>query len=166
MAPAPRTRLNSAVGRGVDAMQSLPSPLAQVFQPLVVDDNMPETINSAAGPAGPISISYGPASRRRVSSMQSMKQWRHPESLINQAQANAMKKFPPKSSPVDQSALSESPGEGDSPLTEQKPPMDTAETANVGVPEWIKRIERMEKQQERIENLLVQIIKDIHKLGE
>jgi hypothetical protein len=99
--------------------------------------------------------------------MQSM-QWRHPESLINQAQANVVKKFPLKSSPVEQSALWESPGyvRGESPLTERKHLLDTVETSDVGVAEWTRQMERMEKRQERIEDLLVQLTKDIQKFGE
>jgi hypothetical protein len=145
-------------------MHNFTSPLAQVFKPLAVHDNMPETIDPATGPTGPISVSYGAASRRRVSSMQSV-QWRHPESLINQAQANALKKFP---SPIERSALSESPGhiQEESPLIERKPPMDTAGNGDVGVAEWTRRMDQIEKRQQRIEDLLVQLTKDIRKLGE
>lgn len=164
MGPAPRARLSSAVSRGVDAVHTFTSPLAQVFQPLVVHDNAPDTVSSTNGPTGPIAVSYGPASRRRLSSMQSM-QLRHPESLINQAQVNVSKKFPPKSSPIEQSALWQRPdrAHGESLLTERKPLIDSMETNDVGVSEWTRRMERMEKRQERIEELLVQLTKDIRK---
>ncbi|KAF8239383.1 receptor-activated Ca2+-permeable cation channel [Tricholoma matsutake] len=166
MSPTPRARLSSAVSRGIDTAQNFASPLAQVFKPLVVHDNSPETISPAAGPTGPIVISYGPASRRRVSSMQSL-QRRHPESLINQAQANVLKRLPPMSSPVEQSALSESPDHirEESPLTERKSLMDTMVTDDAGGADWKRRMDRMEKRQERIEDLLVQLTKDIQKLG-
>ncbi|KAH9840257.1 uncharacterized protein C8Q71DRAFT_483332 [Rhodofomes roseus] len=62
--PLPRHRLNSLVTRGLDNVQSVASPLAQVFQPFVVEDeNDPEQEGGAL-------VSYGPASRRRLSSMQ------------------------------------------------------------------------------------------------
>ncbi|KAH9907662.1 uncharacterized protein B0H18DRAFT_1131545 [Fomitopsis serialis] len=65
--PLPRNRLNSIVTRGLDTAQSLASPLAQVFQPLIMDQE-----NETEQPAqdGGALVSYGPASRRRLSSMQ------------------------------------------------------------------------------------------------
>jgi hypothetical protein len=161
MTPAARARLSSAVSRGADAMQNFTSPLAQVFKPLAVHENMPETINPATGPAGPVAVSYGPASRRRVSSMHST-QWRHPESLVHHTQANALKRFSPKSSPVEQSALSESPDHARvvSPLTERKPSLDTEYVGS----DWTSRMDQMEKRQQRIEDLLIQLSKDIRKL--
>ncbi|KZT71972.1 hypothetical protein DAEQUDRAFT_723607 [Daedalea quercina L-15889] len=62
----PRHHLNSLVVRGLEAAQSAASPLAQVFQPLVVDGE-----NEGEPPAqeGGGIVSYGPASRRRLSSM-------------------------------------------------------------------------------------------------
>jgi hypothetical protein len=44
---------------GIDAVQNFTSPLTQVFLPLVVDDNVPETTKPSTGPIG---VSYGPAS--------------------------------------------------------------------------------------------------------
>ena len=38
--PPPRTRVNSILKRGLDIAQSATSPLAQIFQPLIVDDDM------------------------------------------------------------------------------------------------------------------------------
>ena len=156
MGLAPRGRLSSAVSRGVDAAHTFTSPLAQVFKPLVVLDNALDAVSP-----GPITVSYGPASRRRVSSIHSTQGLRHPDSLINQAQANASKKLPPQCSPIEQSALWQSPDRthGESPSTERKPPISSAETDDVGVSEWTRRMERMEKRQERIEDMLIQLTK-------
>ncbi|KAI0334571.1 hypothetical protein GY45DRAFT_1318147 [Cubamyces sp. BRFM 1775] len=76
--PLPRARLNSIVTRGLDAAQSaVASPLAQIFQPLIVDDDGggssllgldEQGAQEGAGGGGGI-ISYGPATRRRLSSM-------------------------------------------------------------------------------------------------
>lgn len=84
----PRVRLNSVVTRGLDIAQAAASPLAQIFQPLIVDDDIiPEeqqqsdggavtsTSGSGTGAApGPVPtpgalVSYGPATRRRMLSM-------------------------------------------------------------------------------------------------
>jgi len=159
--PTPRTRLGSAGKHAPEAMHSFTSPLAQVFQPLVVDDGLPENTNTPPGP----SISYGPASRRRVSSLQSV-QRRHPESLTTQAQVNAMKKFTQRSTPVEQSILSEGPDQhshDDLLKTEAKIPLDSHEREPS---DWERRLEEMEKRQERIETLLVQIAEDVRNFRE
>jgi len=80
-------------------------------------------------------------------------------------QTNAMKRFPPKPSPAEQSVLMQNLEErGESPSMERK---DMAETGNdVGIINWMRRMEQMETRQERIESLLIQMAKDIRKLGE
>ncbi|KAF5350239.1 hypothetical protein D9758_007832 [Tetrapyrgos nigripes] len=61
----PRPRINSVLNRGIEVAQSFTSPLAQIFQPLIVDDDGVPQESEQAEPL----ISYGPASRRRLSSM-------------------------------------------------------------------------------------------------
>jgi len=48
------------------------SPLAQLYQPLVVDDELPVNVSSDQShrPAPASSVSYGLATRQRLSSMQ------------------------------------------------------------------------------------------------
>lgn len=78
----PRPRVNSIITRGLDMAQAAASPLAQIFQPLIVDDDLipeeqgPESANNTPGPAGhgngggpPALVSYGPATRRRLMSL-------------------------------------------------------------------------------------------------
>ncbi|KAI0644236.1 hypothetical protein C8Q79DRAFT_974910 [Trametes meyenii] len=70
----PRTRVNSVLTRGLELAQSASSPLAQIFQPLVVDDDLAAEERSQSdagtpGASGAAAISYGPATRRRLSSM-------------------------------------------------------------------------------------------------
>ncbi|KAH9847576.1 hypothetical protein C2E23DRAFT_847890 [Lenzites betulinus] len=76
----PRTRVNSVLTRGLELAQSASSPLAQIFQPLIVDDDLhpggadDSQTPSEGGGSGPSStgaagLSYGPATRRRLSSM-------------------------------------------------------------------------------------------------
>ncbi|EIW58800.1 uncharacterized protein TRAVEDRAFT_72272 [Trametes versicolor FP-101664 SS1] len=75
-----RARVNSVLARGLDLAQSVSSPLAQIFQPLIVDDDFisggDDQNSSEAATSGPSGngmsagqISYGPATRRRLSSM-------------------------------------------------------------------------------------------------
>ncbi|KAI0629114.1 hypothetical protein C8Q77DRAFT_1161302 [Trametes polyzona] len=77
--PLPRQRVNSILTRGLELAQSASSPLAQIFQPLIVDDDLvppgDEQTPSEGAMSGPSAtsgapvISYGPATRRRLSSM-------------------------------------------------------------------------------------------------
>ncbi|KAI0351934.1 hypothetical protein OH77DRAFT_843965 [Trametes cingulata] len=74
--PLPRARVNSVVARGLELAQSASSPLAQIFQPLVVDDDAADEVTQSdgatsggGGATGAAAISYGPATRRRLSSM-------------------------------------------------------------------------------------------------
>ncbi|KAI0731341.1 hypothetical protein C8Q76DRAFT_612655 [Earliella scabrosa] len=83
--PLPRARLNSIVTQGLNAAQTVASPLAQIFQPLIVDDDLvaEEQAQADAGgvagsgsasgggstPAPTAMVSYGPATRRRLMSM-------------------------------------------------------------------------------------------------
>ena len=87
-------------------------------------------------------------------------QWRHPESLSNQSHAIVSKRFTPKSSPAEHSALSESLEHvrGGTPLTESKSPMTVSGPDDT---EWSSRMDRMEKRQERIESLLIQLTKNV-----
>jgi hypothetical protein len=100
--PPPRTRVNSVFQRGSlgDAQNNFSSPLAQVFQPLVVDipeegaletDKVPPSGSSS--PIAPI-ISYGPASRRRLSSLAPAPQPELFRGQQNQAHSTAFRKFP------------------------------------------------------------------------
>ncbi len=83
--PLPRHRVNSIVTRGLELAQSAPSPLAQLFQPLIVDDDIhhepsdhpiphsfmqDHSTSPEPLPAPTVGmVSYGPASRRRLTSM-------------------------------------------------------------------------------------------------
>ncbi|KAJ7504347.1 receptor-activated Ca2+-permeable cation channel [Mycena galericulata] len=85
--PGPRNRVTSLMHRGAEAAQTFTSPLAQIFQPLVVDDGGIPQEPGAKQPVAqhgsgsghppaqsgvalpPPGVSYGPAYRRRLSSM-------------------------------------------------------------------------------------------------
>lgn len=63
--PIARNRVNSILNRSFETAQSFTSPLAQIFQPLVLDDD--PIVDESHSP--PHLVSFGPASRRRLSSM-------------------------------------------------------------------------------------------------
>ncbi|KAK0202576.1 hypothetical protein DFS33DRAFT_1374610 [Desarmillaria ectypa] len=63
--PIVRTSVNSILNRNFETAQSFTSPLAQIFQPLVLDED--PTADESHSP--PHLVSFGPASRRRLSSM-------------------------------------------------------------------------------------------------
>ncbi|KAK7012208.1 hypothetical protein R3P38DRAFT_3019877 [Favolaschia claudopus] len=166
--PAPRTRLNSLMQRGAEAAHPFTSPLAQLFQPLIVDDGgIPEdaevppaqqpTTLSPSGPVAPPSgVSYGPAYRRRLSSMHHVRDHSHMSSghHIRQNSEAPRMLFPT--------------GGGDDPFsaspdqhTESIPPAgDIEEKGNV---EWMRRLEKMEAAQARIEALLEKIAREVRK---
>ncbi|KAG6919506.1 hypothetical protein DXG01_005096 [Tephrocybe rancida] len=178
-APMARTRLYSIMHRGNEAAQSFVSPLAQVFQPLVVDEAIPEepmdkaesslVSRKATSPVPvPAAVSYGPASRRRMSSMPGLRSQQQPSSppLLHQLQT---RKFPmlSKSSSPPAGTFMRSPDR----ITEAEPP-SSPETASRAMEESQanhamggvaieRRLEEMEKRQERIEELLMQIAKDV-----
>src|ERR1700683_3600430 len=67
----PRQRIVSMFNGGAEAVQTFTSPLAQIFQPLMVDDDIREDAETSPSHLGiPSGVSYGPASRRRHSVMQ------------------------------------------------------------------------------------------------
>ncbi|OBZ74219.1 Calcium channel YVC1 [Grifola frondosa] len=155
--PLPRQRVHSIVNRGLELAQSASSPLAQIFQPLVMDDDGPEEQQQD----GANVVSYGPVTRRRLSSMHAFNQRRPttesvPSSNANtdHAQSTALRRFPSATARMVASPLSES-------TDERREPQETAEqieeevhpTATV----WEKRFDNIEERQKRIEDLLVQL---------
>jgi hypothetical protein len=146
------------------------SPLAQVFQPLIVDE--PEdTISDSASAGGGSAfllqpqLSYGPATRRRLASMQSAHK-RPNETLW--ATKSVRPAFPPLDTRAETlgGSVSVSPDNHE----QEERGIATAEQVeeivegNGGMSEWMKRIERIEGRQERIEDLLVQLHAQLQKL--
>lgn len=155
--------------RGADMAHTFTSPLAQIFQPLVVDDGgIPEdsvpqhnapTAPSPSGPA-PAGVSYGPAYRRRLSSMHVRDQSGHGpgHGLLGHMRHHSES---PK-------MLFPTSGGGDDPFSaspdERAESIPTAEDVedNKGIG-WIQRLEKMEARQGRIEALLERIAEDLRK---
>ncbi|KAG6854040.1 hypothetical protein C0991_011245 [Blastosporella zonata] len=166
--PMPRTRLNSIMYRGSEAAQSFVSPLAQVFQPLVVDEPIPEEpTDKAEGGSGvtpPVPVpSYGSATRRRLSSVHVMRGHQQPSPpLLQQIQA---RKFPTlsKSASPPRSALfmrSPEPQSSSRPETASEA-IEESRVEHSGGRGVEQRLEDMEKTQKRIEEVLMEIARDI-----
>ncbi|KAH8093280.1 hypothetical protein BXZ70DRAFT_949750 [Cristinia sonorae] len=194
--PLPRARVNSVLTRNLDLSGSAPSPLAQLFQPLIVDDdNAPyelptqapveqssqqvqpqqttqDVVNSLPDPL----VSYGPASRRRLSSMHrrtgTVGQIQPPSvfgdltaSPPTSGGSQPMRRFPSGGAAarlgadnIARQALSESPDESRG--GPQRRSMETAsqiEDDEDGGMGMMERLDRMEDRQKRIEELLMQM---------
>lgn len=198
--PLPRTRLASLVTRLQDGgAQGAPSPLAQVFQPLIVNNDHALDENGydqhqSDGSSQPTSgISYGPATRRRLSSQvqsqhqQQQQQQQHrrgmstgtgdsfvPGSHSPLGQSSAlglnMRRFPPMPASSVVGAAAKAPGletiasgqVSESPDIHAEP-IETASQIEEEGPNGAveKQLERLEKRQKRIEELLVQLTEQL-----
>ncbi|KAJ6518806.1 receptor-activated Ca2+-permeable cation channel [Mycena sanguinolenta] len=165
--PGPRTRVTSLMHRGAEAAHTFTSPLAQIFQPLVVDDggipqdNVPHGQHhppaSPTVPAHPpTGVSYGPAYRRRLSSMHVRDQSGHAFHGPGHTRQSSGMLFPAG-------------GGGDDPFyaspdqrTESLPTAEEVEENKDGG-EWMRRLDSMEARQERIEALLEGIAQAVRK---
>lgn len=138
--------MNSLLNRGAEAAQSFTSPLAQIFQPLVVDDDIPEEQDPHSSLSVP-SISYGPASRRKHSVMQ-----RSPaaDSGVHMAQ-----RFPTMDSQAPLSASPEAASSQAEPATAEE--ITEGQTHETESSEWTQRLEKLEQGQKRIEELLIKL---------
>ncbi|KAH6915984.1 hypothetical protein BKA70DRAFT_1418899 [Coprinopsis sp. MPI-PUGE-AT-0042] len=184
---APRLRMDSLVPpkppsglSNFNPSQAAFSPLAQVFQPVVLDDlNDGHTVTTGISLEGP-GISYGPASRRRLTSIVQGKRPSH-EALRQHAQTNAalrrlpgptqvFSQSPPASSPpqsvpipTQRSVSRESGGSGKAPMTVEQVKRMEGMTGSSPVATDLElgsikhKIDAIEKRQERIESLLMKI---------
>ncbi|KAJ3852022.1 hypothetical protein EV368DRAFT_82940 [Lentinula lateritia] len=196
----PRTRVNSIMSRGMEAAQSFTSPLAQIYQPLVVDDDLPlasdeslDQVPTVPQGGAPL-ISYGPTTRRRLSSMQGVHRRntsdvgllrqsnnnsnnnlgtpnRHLQH-VQQQQQRSQQNFPSMQEVMSgaDGVISESPP-GQSPSSRGGLDIPTAgqiqeeEGSAGGASQWSERLAKLEERQERIENLLEGIAKDLRDRG-
>ncbi|KAA1475470.1 hypothetical protein DENSPDRAFT_426990 [Dentipellis sp. KUC8613] len=173
-AAGPRQRVGSILNRGAEAAHSLASPLAQIFQPLVVDEREGAPGGEQLQAGTREGVSYGPASRRRLSSM-----IRRPTVDVPQQQSTALRRFPTGGSGHGlahgwSSPLSASPEQQRAERqaqTQAQAQVDGPETAEqteekeegLGGVAWSKRLEEMEKRQTRIEALLEEIARGMRK---
>ncbi|TFK53419.1 hypothetical protein OE88DRAFT_1655542 [Heliocybe sulcata] len=169
-APAIRQRINSLVNKGAEAAHGFTSPLAQIFQPLVVDEEPAHEPEQLFNPPGPAHlVSFGPATRRRLTSItQGHRRSTTEPHIYSQQSPVSPKKFPGGLSETRGSLfsqpLSESPGQGEG--EEEHEPTETASQIeeNEGPSgqghesgDWLKRLDQMDERQRRIEEMLVQL---------
>ncbi|KAJ7708673.1 hypothetical protein B0H17DRAFT_1165735 [Mycena rosella] len=179
--PAPRNRVTSLMQRGAEAAQTFTSPLAQIFQPLVVDDGgIPQDSaqeqsraqahhnQAAAGhplavPGAPTGVSYGPAYRRRLSSMH-VQPGHAPVHMQSHAHVRRSSEGPRMLFPTgagDDDPFSASPDERV--MSTGSLPTATEVEENKDDGELMQRLDKMEARQERIEELLQRIAQDVRK---
>jgi hypothetical protein len=148
--------MNSMLNRGAEVAQTFTSPLAQIFQPLIVDEEIPEDAGPSPSHLGiPNGVSYGPASRRRQSTMQ--------RTAPADSATNQYHRFPSMSNHhgSQEGQLSASP---DAFSPQQEPEtaeeVQEEESSAGGMVQWAKRLQSLEEGQKRIEDLLIQLSKD------
>lgn len=136
---------------------TLPSPLAQVFQPVVVDDEIPEEhaldkgVSLQPHSGSGHMVSYGPASRRRLSSMHLAS--RRADSVVPASDSSQRPPFPVVDTRPEALAvgpLSASPDR-------QPETVEQVEENSGGLVELSERIKNMEDRQKRIEGILIQL---------
>ncbi|KAJ6591536.1 hypothetical protein DFH09DRAFT_1244623 [Mycena vulgaris] len=184
--PGARNRVTSLMHRGAEVAQTFTSPLAQIFQPLVVDDGgIPEESDATTQhdqnraqahhspapvhpPVGPSGVSYGPAYRRRLSSVRDQSGHAVYGQHAQQSQAHGRQASEaPK-------MLFPTSGGGDDPFSASpeergmsKESLPTAEEVEEAKDKdeggWAQRLERMEERQKKIEELLERIARGVLK---
>lgn len=148
------------------------SPLAQVYNPVVVDDNnMMEDLANAGNSTLPV-VSYGPATRRRFTSTQ-----RRPVEPPDQADSTQFKRFPTtnyKVSPPEQGILRSRSQDRNSKM--QPSTALQSKTSYISLQSkashisngelqestFMQRLDAIERSQAKIESLLTQISRNIN----
>jgi hypothetical protein len=135
--PQARHRITTSLSRPADAAVQ-PSPLAQLFQPVIVDEAIPEDVRLTAGTRD--GVSYGSLSRRRLSG------------TTLQKMLLASRESEP--------GLTRSPGQLSEGLWEPETAGETEEKeSTLGNLEWARRLDSIEKRQKRIEDLLIELVR-------
>ena len=133
--PLMRRRLTTSLARPLETVQA--SPLAQLFQPVVVDEVIPEDGQPYAGTRD--GVSYGPASRRRLSSATTLQKMLQPS-----REGDMMFQSPDQQSDM---------------LWEPETAEETEEKdAMLGSLEWERRLNSLDSRQKRIEELLTEVV--------
>lgn len=123
------------------------SPLAQLFQPLIVDDAIPEDSYPHAGTRE--GVSYGPVSRRRLSSVTTLQ-----KTAPTQRETENENVSSPGQGPGERSGL----------LWEPETAEETQEEeSTLGSLAWARRLDSMEKRQKRMEEVLSDILAAVRK---
>jgi hypothetical protein len=133
----PRPRVVPVYHRPAETVQA--SPLAQIFQPLIVDEVIPEDARPYARTRD--GVSYGPATRRRLSSTTTLQR------MISSGRES-------------DNVVGRSPDEQSEAIWEPETVEDTEEKESMlGSLHWARRLDSIEKRQERIEELLYEVLR-------
>ncbi len=136
--PQMRHRITTSLNRPLETTAQA-SPLAQLYQPVIVDEVIPEDSQPYAGTRD--TVSYGPVSRRRLSS------------------ATTLQKMTQPSREGDTIVIAHSPDQRSDLLGEPETAEETEEREEtLGKLEWDRRLESIEKRQKRIEELLNEVV--------
>ncbi|KAG6334595.1 hypothetical protein ID866_4489 [Astraeus odoratus] len=156
-----RRRLNSHSNK-TDMLQS---PLAQIFQPVVVNDEIHDRGSDKGSLLAPSSnshmVSYGPASRR-LSSLHATPASMPKRTSDSSAKTPAITRRPPfpaidtRPEVLDSGPISASPDQEPEPQSTAEEVEENIQESG-GMTELFHKINRMEERQKRIEDLLVQL---------
>jgi len=134
--PQMRHRITTSLSRPFETAAQA-SPLAQLFQPLIVDEVIPEDTQPYAGTRD--GVSYGPVSRRRLSSattLQRMAQGsREGDTMVQSSDQRSDLLWEPETAEE----------------TEEKEAM-------LGSLEWERRLDSIDRREKRIEELLLEVM--------
>jgi hypothetical protein len=150
-----------------DAAAQLPSPLAQIYQPIAVDDDIPEDAEADAQLAsGTAALSFGPVTRRRR--LSSRVHARVPADVRSGLGLNVRKPSLGSSPmlrnrplPDDVPLASPSPDKMPWPESAGQVEEEEGERGGDALP-WVKRLDMIEERQKRIEDLLIQLTRRSH----
>lgn len=143
-----RRRVNSQMSRA-DITQGM-SPLAQVFQPLMMDDVDDDTKEGTPRSTPAPIVSYGPASRRIASV-------RHPDPIPIAQHRPSWPVIDTRPDILDgPGLLSSSPQQSIQPETAEEAEETSFEDRSMV--RWLERMKRMEERQKRIEDLLLELV--------
>jgi hypothetical protein len=142
--PQARLRVTSSLSRPAETTVQA-SPLAQLFPPLIVDEVIPENEQLYAGPRD--GMTHRSPGRRRLSSATTLQ-----------------KMF--LSSPEGDNGITQSPGQRSEALWEPETAEETEEKeSTLGNLEWARRLDSIEKRQQRIEELLTEVVSGMRGRG-
>jgi hypothetical protein len=134
--PQLRHRITTPLNRPLDPMTQA-SPLAQLYHPVIVDEVIPEDSQPQTGTRD--AVSYGPVSRRRLSSATTLQRMIQPsregDLIVQSSDQRSDLLFEPETAEE----------------TEEK-------EATLGSLEWEKRLDSIDRRQKRIEELLNEVV--------
>lgn len=159
---AVREGLSSALSKGAEMASTFTSPLAQIYQPLVVDDDLLE--EQAPEQSTPNLVSYGPATRRRLSSMHRFPPMAPLDMRRNGSRGqHLLSDVPLEESPgsFGEAKRAQRGGEATPSTPEPASQVYEDEGGAGSTPQLVVRLTRIEERQKRLEDLIMQLSSDI-----